>query len=117
MTGMTDSPEAATQSGGRSVLARFVLVLVGLSAIGFVVSLIGNLAGWQGFDDGGESTAAGSTFWFMYFFGGVGALVAGVVALVRSRRRAGPERAAGRTALIYVVATIAIIVFVDTVIG
>ena len=100
----------------RTTLATVVLGVTGLSAIGFVGSMVGHLADWKGFDNGGESTAAGSTFWFLFFFAGIAALVLGVVALAKSGRH-GPvsERRAGQLAVGYVVVTVLLLVLVDTV--
>ena len=99
----------------RTVFASIVLAVTGLSAIGFVGSMVGHLADWKGFDNGGESTAAGSTFWMLYFLGGLAALVLGVVALAKAWRH-GPayERRAGQLALAYVVVSVLLIVVVDT---
>ena len=109
----TNTPDVAS----RSALAKVVLALLALSAVGFLVSMVGHIAGWKGFDNGGESTTAGSTFWFMYFFAGIGAFVVGLVALIRGLR-GGPasERQAGSWAVAYVVATVALIVIVDAII-
>jgi hypothetical protein len=106
--------EPATRE--RTALATIVLGVTGLSAIGLVVSLIGDVADWKGFSNGGESTAAGDTFWLMYFLGGIAALVLGVVALVKAGR-SGPEseRSAGRMAVGYAIASVLLIVVVDTV--
>jgi hypothetical protein len=114
---MTDQTAAQTPDvvTGRSALAKAVLFLLAVSAVGFVVSLIGHIADWEGFDNGGESTAAGSTFWFLYFFGGIAALIAGVVALVRGLRGgAASERQAGTWAIVYVVVTVAVVAIVDS---
>ena len=110
---MTDLTAPATRE--RTTLATIVLGLTGISAIGFVVSMIGHLAEWRGFDNGGESTVAGSTFWMMYFLAGIAALVLGVVALAKSWRN-GPasERRAGQLALGYVVVSILLIALADT---
>ncbi|MBK5308122.1 MAG: hypothetical protein JJD92_15660 [Frankiaceae bacterium] len=112
---MTDQGTVNTSDvTGRSVLAKAVLFLLAASAVGFAVSMVGHIAGWKGFDNGGESTAAGDTFWLLYFFAGIAALVVGVVALVRGLR-GGPasERQAGTWALGYVVASVALIAIVD----
>jgi hypothetical protein len=109
---MTDLTEPATRE--RSTLATIVLAVVGLSAVGFVVSVIGHYAGWKGFDNGGESTTAGDTFWLLYFLAGIAALVLGVVTLAKSWGR-GPasEQRAGRLALAYVVVSVLVIILVD----
>jgi uncharacterized membrane protein len=112
---MTDeSTHDAPEVTGRSALARAVLLLLAISGVGLIMSLIGEIANWKGFDNGGESTVAGSTFWFMYFFGGIAALIAGVIALVRGMR-GGPhsERQAGTRAIAYAVASVAFIVVFD----
>jgi hypothetical protein len=104
----------APEVTGRSALAKAVLLLLAVSAVGFVVSLIGEIANWKGFDNGGESTVAGSTFWFMYFFGGIAALVTGVIALVRGLR-GGPasERQVGTWAIAYAIGSVAFIAIFD----
>lgn len=110
---MTDLTGPATRE--RTALATVVLAAVGLSALGLVVSVLGHLAGWNGFDDGGESTAAGDTFWLLYFLAGIAALVLGAVALVKAWRD-GPlsERKAGQLALAYAAVSIVVVVLVDT---
>lgn len=101
---------------GRTTLAKVVLFLVAASLVGFVVSFIGHFADWKGFDEGGESTAAGSTFWFLYFFGGIAALVTGIVALVRGFRGGPPsERQAGQVAVAYAVLSVAVFAVVEAV--
>ena len=98
----------------RTLLEKFVLGLIALSAVGFVVSMVGHLADWKGFDNGGESTVAGSTFWFLYFFAGIAAVVAGVLALVHgTRAKIAGERRAGLLALGYAVVTVVLIVLAD----
>lgn len=86
-----------------------------MSVVGLAVSAIGDAADWKGFDNGGESTVAGSTFWLMYFLGGIAALVVGLVALVRGLR-GGPasERQAGTWAIAYAVLSILFIVVFDS---
>ena len=104
--------EPATRE--RTPLATIVLGVTGLSALGLVGSVIGHLAGWKGFDNEGESSAAGDTFWFLFFFAGIAALVLGVVALVKAWRN-GPasERSAGRLALSYAVAAVVLMIVID----
>jgi hypothetical protein len=110
---MTDLTASTTRE--RTTLATIVLAVTGLSAIGFVVSMVGHIANWNGFDDGGESTAAGDTFWLMYFLAGIAALVLGGVALAKAWRN-GPasERSAGQLAVAYAVVSVLLIVLVDT---
>jgi hypothetical protein len=109
---MTDLTGPDTRE--RTTLATIVLAVTGLSAIGFVGSVVGHLAGWKGFDNGGESTAAGDTFWLLYFLAGIAALVLGVVALAKAWGR-GPasERRAGLMAVGYVVVSIVVVIVVD----
>ena len=99
----------------RTTLATIVLAVTGISVIGLLGSLIGHLAGLEGFDNGGESSTAGSTFWLMYFLAGVAALVLGVVTLAKSWGR-GPasEQRAGRLAIAYAVLSVLLIIAVDT---
>ena len=110
---MTDLTGSTTRE--RTTLATIVLGVTALSALGFIVSMIGHFANWKGFDDGGESTAAGDTFWLLYFFGGIAALVLGLVALAKAWRN-GPasERRAGQLAVAYAVVSIVLIVVADT---
>jgi hypothetical protein len=107
---IANAPDVA----GRSMLAKAVLFLLAVSAVGFVMSLIGEIANWKGFDNGGESTVAGSTFWLMYFFGGIAALIVGVICLVRGLR-GGPtsERQAGTWAIAYAIGSVAFIAIFD----
>lgn len=107
----------ATRSDVRSTLARAVLALIAISAVGFLMSVIGHIADWKGFDADGDSTIAGSTFWFLYFFGGIAALVAGVTALIRSRGGDKSERRAGLLAMAYVIGSVAVVALVDAVSG
>lgn len=61
-----------------------------------------------------QSTAAGSTSWSMYLFGGIAALIAGVIALVRGRRGGlASERQAGTWAIMYAVGSVAFIAIFD----
>jgi hypothetical protein len=99
---------------GRTTLATVTLAALAISVVGLVVSAIGHMADWKGFDNGGESTVAGSTFWMMYFLAGIAALVLGLVALIKSWRN-GPasEQRAGRLALGYVVLSVIFLIIID----
>lgn len=103
-------------SAGRSTIASIALALAAISALGFLVLAVGNLAGIEGAGEGEDSSLVFSIAWFAFTLGGVAALVTGVIALVTgSRSRNAQTRRAGVIAVAYVVAAIAAFVVINAV--
>jgi hypothetical protein len=74
---------ASLHARGRRALAD------GLSVIGFVVLIIGSIADWKGFsDDPGDTSTFADLVWSTFALAGLLALVTGVAAWLRGRRRA-----------------------------
>lgn len=77
------------------LLARIVPVLVGISLVGMLVLIIGDLANATP-DEGNTSNWWMDIAWLCFSIGGILALVTGILALVRSRNDGtSPERRAG----------------------
>ena len=85
---MAAVPEPAHR---RSTLARVIPVIVGISVLGFLVLVIGDIAGAEGTDEGDEGRAVFDIAWACFSLGAIIALIAGIVALVTGRRRAAPD--------------------------
>lgn len=106
-----------TTAHERSALGKVALGLVALSAVGFVLLMVGDIAGWNGFTEGDEnSSAAGDLSWFTFSIGAIVALITGVVAWVRGRRahRDGDVRA-GQIAVGYFVFAVIAVAIVSSV--
>lgn len=80
---------------GGSALARLIPIIVGISVLGFLVLVIGDVAGIEGADEGEEGSFVFDIAWVSFSLGAIIALVAGVVALLKGHRshRADEERA------------------------
>lgn len=92
-------------TGGRSGLGTLVVALTAISAIAFVVLVIGSIADWKGFsDDPDDNSTFADIVWTTFALGGLLALILGIVAWIRGRARAmaGDVRA-GQTAVAWVV--------------
>ena len=109
------STHDAAGGGGRSTSARsalgtLALALMAVSIIGFVVLAIGSIAEWKGFsEDPGDNSTFADLVWTTFALSGLLALITGVVAWIRARRRGpGGDVRAGQTAVGWVVVAIVI---------
>jgi ABC-type Fe3+ transport system permease subunit len=112
--GEPDRP-AADRATGRSGLGSLALVLTVISAIAFVILVIGSIANWKGFsDDPDDVSTFADIVWSTFAIGGLLALLTGVIAWIRarSRRLAGDVRA-GQTAVAWVVVAVIVSVIVS----
>lgn len=100
-----DPSIADRSTSGRSALGTLALALTALSVIGFVILVIGSIADWKGFsDDPDDNSTFADIVWTTFAFGGLLALVSGIVAWVRGRARGlGGDVGAGQTAVGWVV--------------
>jgi hypothetical protein len=102
-------------TGERSWLGTLALALTALSIVAFVLLVIGSIADWKGFsDDPDDNSTFADIVWITFALGGLLALVTGLVAWVRARRR-GPGRdvRAGQTAVGWVVVAIIVSLIVS----
>ena len=95
----------------RSTLAWLALAAAAISAVGIAILLVGIAFDIEGAEEGEEGKAIFDIAWFSYFFGGIGALILGLLAFLLGQRRNEPStRRAGVVALAYV--AIAVVIFV-----
>ncbi len=99
-------------SARRSTIASIALALAAVSALGFLILAVGNLAGIEGAGEGEDSSLVFSIAWFAFTLGGIAALVTGLIAVVTGSRSGDREtRRAGVMAVAYVVvASVAFVV-------
>ena len=79
-----------------TTLGTLARALTIISIIGFVVLVIGSIADWKGFsDDPDDNSTFADLVWTTFALGGLLALITGVIAWIRGRRRgpAGDVRA------------------------
>ncbi len=82
---MTDY--AAPSPRGRSIWGTVALALTALSVLGFVLLAVGDAVDWEGFSEDEEDTTFGDASWISFSLGAILALITGVVAFLRGRRR------------------------------
>ena len=101
---MTDHLAATRTATGRSTLGTAALLFAAISAVALVLMIVLDIAGVEGFSSDNESTAAADATWMCFSLGALLALVVGLIAWVRARRR-GPtgDVRAGQTAVGYFV--------------
>ena len=99
--GATESSVAGRATDGRSLLGTLAVALTVLSIIGFVILAVGSIAEWRGFsDDPNDNSTFADIVWTTFALGGILALLTGVVAWLRGRRRGpGGDVRAGRMAV------------------
>lgn len=103
-------------SAGRSTIASIALALAAISALGFLVLAVGNLADIEGAGEGEDSSLVFSIAWFAFALGGSAALVTGAIAVVTgSRSHQAETRRAGVISLAYVVAAVVAFVVINAV--
>ncbi len=111
----TASSTIGAPASGRSVLGTLALALTVLSIVGFVLLAIGSIADWKGFsDDPNDNSAFADIVWSTFAVAGILALIAGIVAWVRGRRRGfhGDVRA-GQIAVGWVILAIIVSVIIS----
>jgi ABC-type Fe3+ transport system permease subunit len=109
------APTADRPTAGRSALGSLVLALTVISAIAFVILVIGSIADWKGFsDDPDDESTFADIVWTTFALGGLLALILGVIAWFRGRTRgpAGDVRA-GQTAAAWAVVAVVISLIVS----
>lgn len=103
--------EAASR---RSVIGSIALGLAGLSALGLLVLLVGQIAGIEGASEGEEDVLVFDVAWVTFFLAGVAALITGLIALFLGRREGnGATARAGMIALGYVVVAVVLVFIAD----
>ena len=110
-----DPSAGGRPTGGRSALGSLALALTVVSVIAFVILVVGSIADWKGFsDDPDDESTFADIVWTTFALGGLLALITGLIAWVRARRRgpAGDIRA-GQTAAAWVVIAIVISLIVS----
>lgn len=98
-----DVPTTATMTG-RSTAGTAALLFAAVSAVALVIMIIASSAGVEGFTSDGVSTPVADTTWLCFSVGALLALVVGIFAWLRGRRRHLVEDVrAGQIAVGYVV--------------
>ena len=91
---------AAPADRSRSIWGTLALVLTAISILGFILLALGDALNWQGFSEEDESTTGGDESWIGFSLGAILALITGVVAFLRGRRRQGSaDTRAGQIAI------------------
>jgi uncharacterized membrane protein len=77
----------ATGAQGQSTWGTIALIASAVSLIGLVVLFVGDLAGWEGFEESDQvSSTAGDVAWVAFTANAIVALAAGVGASMRGSR-------------------------------
>lgn len=103
------------RSRARSAVGTVALVATAVSAIGLLVMLVGNAAGWTGFSDSpDDNSTVADLMWLAFSAGGLVALVGGIAAWVLGARKdRGGDVRAGMVAIGYLVAAVVITILWD----
>lgn len=101
---MTDQLPAPRTATGRSTVGTAALLFAAISAVALIVMIVLSIAGVDGFTSDNQSTAASDATWISFSLGALLALLLGIIAWVRGRRRGPAEDVkAGQTAVGYFV--------------
>jgi amino acid transporter len=103
----------APAASRRSVWGTAAVALTALSILGFLLLAVGDAANWRGFSEEDESTTAGDASWICFSLGAILALITGLIAFLRGRRRNRPaDTRAGQIGIAwFVVAVILTAIF------
>ena len=107
---MTDQLPATGTATGRSTLGTAALLCTAISAVALSTMIVLSVAGVDGFTSDKQSTVASDVTWLGFSLGALLALVLGIIAWVRGRRR-GPtgDVKAGQTAVGYFVLAVIVL--------
>ena len=106
--GEPDRPVVDRPTSSRSALGTLALLLTVISIIAFVILVIGSIADWKGFsEDPDDNSTFADIDWITFSLGGLLALITGIAAWIRGRRRGfGGDVRAGQMAVGWVVLAI-----------
>jgi hypothetical protein len=91
----------------RSLWGTLAVTLTALSILGFVLLAVGDAANWEGFSEDEEGTALADASWICFSLGAILALITGLVAFLRGRRRNhGADTRAGRVGIAWFVVAV-----------